>query len=217
MDKDSQSGWVQQPDTQQGSAGLAGGSQRTSFDLRSLGSIPGLREIAEKDAPVEMINKLKTDVFRVQALYQWDDVRRWMAWKHVQDGQPDAWCFYGCPSDMTTDVFSSHSIKPYGSFFPAVFGRDALYLYSRAAAAGRIALHFLADEEGLLMSCRLVAGRVFKTARIYPQATNPPDGYDTVLAPRGMDTGFGVMEGESFVAYDAERILIRYVAHIARR
>ena len=58
--------------------------------------------------------------------------------------------------------------------------------------------------------------RIFQTQRGHPAATQPPNGHDAVMAPKGTDLGSGPIECDLYAVFNPTRILLRYVAHIVR-
>lgn len=178
----------------------------------------GVTVLDPSNTPADLVAHTRSDWYRVEKYYQLDDSARWRDWKGLRDaaGGRDIWLFYACPSSMLKELLKRQQALPYGEFFPRVFGQEAIYLYEQPLPAARAAMRFGLEEEGFLVSCRLAAGGIFQTRRGHPGAAQPPNGYDVVMAPKGTDLGSGPIECDLYAAFNPARILLRYVAHIAR-
>lgn len=189
------------------------------IDLAQLGDMAGVRPLKEKQAPAELVEKVRGAQFDVAGFYLLENTNRWNAWQTAGGLKSDRerWLFYGCPAEMVKEVLTPHMVAPYGPAHERPFGPDALYLTDRAAPAADVALRGNALAEGLLISCRLAVGKAYRPRQALPGATTPPAGYDTIYARAGTDLGHGPLDHELFVAYDADRVLLRFVTHIVRR
>jgi len=198
-------GWVEDQPTSRAAA-------------QDLTKFRGVTVLDPPNIPADLVAHTKADWYQVQKYYQLDDTARWRAWKSLRDtaGGRDFWLFYACPTTMLKELLKRQQALPYSEFFPRVFGQEAIYLYEEPVPAGRVAMKFGLEEEGFLVSCRLAAGSIFQTQRSHPGATQPPNGYDVVMAPKGTDLGSGPIEGDLYAVFNPTRILLRYVAHIVR-
>ncbi len=194
------------------------GQRAARFDPRSLASMDGVSRAQKADLPAELLSKTRSQWFKVAGFYQLDDVPAWKAWKSrlARLGDKERWLFYGCPLSMAEEVVGQGKVRPYGEFFPRVFGRDALYLSDQAEWAARVACRFGVEGAGLVVSCRVATGKVFTTKSLYPSATNAPRGFDTVSARKGLDLGFGKTDHGAYIIYDHRLALVRYAVHVVR-
>lgn len=221
--KDNAPGAGRQADGRHRGSGADDSSGRSShragrFDPRDLARIKGISRAQKRDLPAELVGKTRSRWFKAEGYYQLDDVPAWKAWKSrlAQLGGGEKWLFYGCPLSMAEDVAKHGRIRPYGEFFPRIFGRDALYLSDRAEWAARVACGFGVEDAGLVVSCRVATGKVFMTKSPYPTATSAPRGYDTVSARRGLDLGLGQTDHRTHAVYDHRAVLVRYFVHVVK-
>jgi hypothetical protein len=189
------------------------------LDLAQLGDIAGVHPLKEKQAPAELVEKVRGERFDVAGFFLLENVERWHRWQSAGGLKSDRerWLFYGCPPEMIKEVLRPQRVAPYGSDVARPFGPDALYLTDRAAPAAAIALRDYTVDEALLISCRLAVGKAYRPQQMRPGAKAPPAGYDTIYARVGTDLGLGPLDHELFVAYDADRVLLRFATHIVRR
>ena len=188
-------------------------------DLARLGEMAGVRPLKEKQAPAELVDKVRGGRFDVAGFYLLENVGRWNAWQAAGGLKSDRerWLFYGCPPDMLKEVLQPHMAAPYGPEFERPFGPDAIYLTDRAEPAAEIALRHYTTDEGLLISCRLAVGKAYRPQGALAAATAPPAGFDTIYARVGTDLGRGPLDYELFAAYEPDRVLLRFATHIVRR
>ncbi len=212
------SGWVEDRPGSDAPAPTAGWVADPSADLPDLTTFAGVTVLRGPDVPADLVAHTSLNGYRVRGYYQVDDVSRWREWKRARDqaGGQETWLFYACPSSLIAAVLRRRQVHPYGEFFPRVFGEKAIYFFAQATPAARAALRFGLDEEGFLISCRVVTGRVFRTRRANPGGTQMPAGYDAVKAPQGTDLGNGPLDCDLYAVLDPQQVLMRYVTHVVR-
>lgn len=190
--------------------------QQLNFDPQDLTTIPGVTKLDRTNTPADLVNHTRSRTFSVARYYQVDNTPSWKQWKELlsRSGGDEKWLFYACPLSMTADLFTRNELLPYGEFPPRVFGRDAIYLFEHAGEAAQAAFKFGMETEGLLVSCRLATGRVFRTKQANPLAANLPQGYDVIFAPKGANLGGWPLRSDLYALFDPHRVLIRYITHI---
>jgi hypothetical protein len=182
-----------------------------------LGSFAGVVELAQEAIPGDLSAHTKSKWYQIKKYYQVDNVSRWRAWRRLRDqsGGQEIWLFYACPTSMIEAVLDHQEVLPYGDFFPRVFGQEAIYLFEQSTPAARAALKFGVEDEGYLLSCRMAASKVLRTRKGNPRASQLPAGYHAAMAPKGTDLGGGPTACDTYATFDPDRLLIRYVTHIA--
>jgi hypothetical protein len=220
-ENDEDAGWGEELPSQGGSDRPQAPMQASpagQVDPHDLTSFPGVTRLAKDSAPADLLSRLDSKRFQVDQIYQVDNLDAWRHWKSLlaASGGQEKWLFYACPLSSIGEVLGKGQVGPYGEFFPRLLGKEAVYFFDSAEAAARAAFGFGVEQEGYLVSCRLALGSVFKTRRGYPQAEQPPQGYDSVLAAQGTDLGDGPLDANLYAVFEPERALLRYISAISR-
>ena len=191
----------------------------SDFSIRDITRISGVTLLTHVPPDLIRHTAFRGNVpYKIKQYYQLDNLQKFRYWRSLQQRQAgkERWLFYPCPKDAVYDVISAQEPMPYGEFFPRVFGKDAIYLFQSPVQAARVALKFGVENEGLIISCRVLPGKSFIAKSPSPSASSPPRGYNAVLASHGTDLGFGPLLGDMIALYTTERILMRYAAHVTR-
>jgi hypothetical protein len=192
--------------------------EKSELDYEDLTFHPSISRLVGDKIPPDLIKHIKSEWFSVQQYYQVDNVPNFRIWKSLLNrlGGYERWLFYACPVSMIEDVLAESQPLPYNEFFPRVFGAKAIYLFSDPEQAARTALYYGLEEEGFLLSCRVITGKSHKSFVPNPHAISPPRGFNSILAVNGTDLGSGAIKGDLYAVYNPDQILFRFINHIKR-
>lgn len=195
-----------------------GGSHAKRISFQDIAQIQGVTPLTPKTTPSDLIKHTRPlgGRYKVKQYYQLDNIQRYRSWQELlrRIRSKERWLFYPCPLECIHEALTSQVPVPYSEFFPRVFGKSAIYLFESFSQSARVALKFGVEKEGMLISCRVLTGKVFWAKKPYPEATVPPRGYDTVAVKSGTDLGFGPIRGDMVVIYNPDMILMRYATYI---